>query len=330
MNKSEINLIINGQNIITKTNTLDALLDELKINKENIAIEINKNIINKNHIYDYKLNDKDIIEIVNFIGGGNKIINNNDKFYIAGKEYKSRLIVGSGKFKDFNENLASIESSGAQIVTVAVRRVNILKPDLPKITDIIDPKKYTYLPNTAGCYNAEEAIRTLQLAREAGGWNLVKLEVIGDKINLYPNMIETLKAAKLLVKDNFQVMAYCSDDPILAKELEDYGCSAIMPIGSPIGSGRGVQNKLNIKMIIQQSKVPVIVDAGIGTASDACVAMELGCDAVLVNSAIALAKNPILMGSSMKQAVEAGRKSYLSGRMDINDFAVASSPEKDF
>ena len=170
-----------------------------------------------------------------------------DKLIIARKSFKSRLIVGTGKYQSMTQCAKAIKLSGAEIVTVAVRRVNILKPDLPKITDIIDPKKYTYLPNTAGCYNAEEAIRTLQLAREAGGWNLVKLEVIGDKINLYPNMIETLKAAKLLVKDNFQVMAYCSDDPILAKELEDYGCSAIMPIGSPIGSGRGVQNKLNIK-----------------------------------------------------------------------------------
>ena len=330
MNNLEINLIVNGQNITTQVNTLDGLLDELKINKENIAIEINKKIINKNYLYGYRLNNKDIIEIVNFIGGGNNIKNNNDKFQLAGKEYKSRLIIGSGKFKDFNENLEAIKSSEAEIMTVAVRRVNISKPDLPKITDVIDPKKYTYLPNTAGCYNAEEAIRTLQLAREAGGWNLVKLEVIGDQKNLYPNMIETLKAAKLLVKDNFQVMAYCSDDPILAKELEEYGCAAIMPIGSPIGSGRGIQNKLNIKMIIQQSSIPVIVDAGIGTASDACVAMELGCDAVLVNSAIALASNPILMGAAMYYAVQAGRKSYLSGRMDINDFAIASCPDKDF
>ena len=330
MNNLEINLIVNGQNITTQVNTLDGLLDELNINKENIAIEINKKIINKNHLHGYRLNNKDIIEIVNFIGGGNNIKNNNDKFQLAGKEYKSRLIIGSGKFKDFNENLEAIKSSEAEIVTVAVRRVNISKPDLPKIIDVIDPKKYTYLPNTAGCYNAEEAIRTLQLAREAGGWNLVKLEVIGDQKSLYPNMIETLKAAKLLVKDNFQVMAYCSDDPILAKELEEYGCAAIMPIGSPIGSGRGIQNKLNIKMIIQQSSIPVIVDAGIGTASDACVAMELGCDAVLVNSAIALASNPILMGAAMNYAVKAGRKSYLSGRMDINDFAIASSPHKDF
>ncbi len=330
MNNSKITIYINGEKKIIKPQNLDTLIDNLNINKDNIAIEINRNIINKNNYKKYLLKNNDKVEIVNFIGGGNKIAEDNDNLELAGKKFKSRLIIGSGKFKNFEENLSAIKSSGAEIVTVAVRRVNISKPDSPRITDIINPKIYTYLPNTAGCYNAEEAIRTLQLAREAGGWELVKLEVIGDEKNLYPNMIETLKAAELLVKDNFKVMAYCSDDPILAKQLEDYGCTAIMPIGSPIGSGRGIQNKLNIKMIIQQSKVPIIVDAGIGTASDACVAMELGCEAVLVNSAIALAQDPILMGNSIKHAVIAGRKSFLSGRMNINDFAMASSPKKDF
>jgi len=330
MNYSDIFIYINGKKKLIKAKNLDALLDSLNINKDNIAIEINRNIISRNKYKKYLLKNNDKIEIVNFIGGGNESIENNDDLELAGKKFKSRLIIGSGKFKNFEENLLALEASSAEIITVAVRRVNISKPDSDRITDMIDPKKYTYLPNTAGCYNAEEAFRTLQLAREAGGWDLVKLEVIGDEKNLYPNMIETLKAAKLLVKDNFKVMAYCSDDPILAKQLEDYGCAAIMPIGSPIGSGRGIQNKLNIKMIIQQSKVPVIVDAGIGTASDACLAMELGCEAVLVNSAIALAKNPVLMGNSMKHAVIAGRKSFLSGRMDINDFAIASSPKKDF
>jgi len=330
MNNSKITIYINGEKKIIKPQNLDTLIDNLNINKDNIAIEINRNIINKNNYKKYLLKNNDKVEIVNFIGGGNKIAEDNDNLELAGKKFKSRLIIGSGKFKNFEENLSAIKSSGAEIVTVAVRRVNISKPDSPRITDIINPKIYTYLPNTAGCYNAEEAIRTLQLAREAGGWELVKLEVIGDEKNLYPNMIETLKAAELLVKDNFKVMAYCSDDPILAKQLEDYGCTAIMPIGSPIGSGRGIQNKLNIKMIIQQSKVPIIIDAGIGTASDACVAMELGCEAVLVNSAIALAQDPILMGNSIKHAVIAGRKSFLSGRMNINDFAMASSPKKDF
>ena len=330
MRKSEITIYINGEKKVMKAQNLNALVVSLNLNKNNIAIEVNKSIINKKNYKQYLLKNDDKIEIVNFIGGGNEIIEDNDYLELAGKKFKSRLIIGSGKFKNFEENLSAIKSSGAEIVTVAIRRVNISKPDLPKITDIIDPKKYTYLPNTAGCYNSEEAIRTLQLAREAGGWDLVKLEIIGNEKNLYPNMIETLKATKLLVKDNFKVIAYCSDDPILAKQLEDFGCTAIMPIGSPIGSGRGIQNKLNIKMIIQQSNVPIIVDAGIGTASDACVAMELGCAAVLINSAIALAKEPVLMGDSMKHAVIAGRKSFLSGRMDINDFATASSPKKDF
>ena len=331
MSKKEINIHINGESKKIKAEkSIEMLLKELNLNKSNIAIEINREIVNKSYYNSYLIKENDKIEIVNFIGGGNNISQDEQYLQIAEKSYKSRLIIGSGKFKNFEENLLALEASSAEIITVAVRRVNISKPNSDRITDMIDPKKYTYLPNTAGCYNAEEAFRTLQLAREAGGWDLVKLEVIGDEKNLYPNMIETLKAAKLLVKDNFKVMAYCSDDPILAKQLEDYGCAAIMPIGSPIGSGRGIQNKLNIKMIIQQSKVPVIVDAGIGTASDACLAMELGCEAVLVNSAIALAKNPVLMGNSMKHAVIAGRKSFLSGRMDINDFAIASSPKKDF
>ena len=249
-----------------------------------------------------------------------------DKLTISNKNFSSRLIVGTGKYKSMQECAKAIKLSGAEIVTVAVRRVNILKPNLPKITDIIDPKKYTYLPNTAGCYNAKEAVRTLKLAREAGGWNLVKLEVIGNEKNLYPNMIETIEAAKLLVKDGFDVMAYCSDDPILAKELEDIGASAIMPLASPIGSGLGFQSKVNISLIIKQSKVPVIVDAGIGTASDATIAMEMGCDGVLINSAIANAKNPILMAQAFKQAVISGRLSFLAGRMKKNYFASPSSP----
>ena len=254
----------------------------------------------------------------------------NDTWKLGGKKFNSRLIIGSGKFKSFKENLYAMEASGAEIITVAVRRVNISKPNSPKLTDVIDPKKYTYLPNSADCYNAEEAIRTLKLAREAGGWDLVKLEVIGDRKTLYPNMIETLKAARILVKDGFKVMAYCSDDPLLAKQLEDFGCTAIMPLGSPIGSGLGIQNKFNTKIIIDNSNVPVIVDAGVGTASDACIAMELGCEGVLINSAIALANNPVLMGNSMKLAVESGRKAFLSGRMAKNKFAIASSPNKDF
>ena len=331
MSKKQITIYVNGEKkIIEDSQTIESFLKSLNLNKNNIAIEVNREIVNKSNYKNSILIDKDTIEIVNFIGGGNNISNNKDVLEIAGTLYNSRLIIGSGKFKSFEENLKAIHSSGAEIITVAIRRTNLSNPEEPIITDIINPQTYTYLPNTAGCYNAEESIRTLNLAREAGGWNLVKLEVLGDKKNLYPNMIETIKAAKILVKEGFKVMAYCSDDPILAKQLEEDGCSAIMPLGSPIGSGLGIQNKLNLKMIIDNSNVPIIVDAGLGTPSDACIAMELGCDGVLINSAIALADNPIKMGEAMKLAVQAGRMAYLSGRMNKNKFAIASSPKKDF
>ena len=251
-----------------------------------------------------------------------------DIFKIAGKTLKSRLIVGTGKYKSFSETVKAVNASGADMVTVAVRRVNILDKKKPLLTDYLNPKKITYLPNTAGCFNSKEALRTLRLAREMGGWKLVKLEVLGDKKTLYPNMIETLKSTKTLVKEGFKVMVYCTDDPLLAKKLEECGASAIMPLASPIGSGLGIQNKINISMIIKQSKVPVIVDAGIGTASDASIAMELGCDGVLINSAIACAKNPVLMAKAFKDAVVSGRNSYLAGRMDKNYIAMASSPSK--
>ena len=331
MPNNKINIHINGEiRLIDNSQSIESFLKILNLNKNNIAIEVNREIVNKSNYKTHIIMDNDRIEIVNFIGGGNNISNNKDFLEIAGKKYQSRLIIGSGKFKNFEENLKAIDSSSAEIITVAIRRTNISNPNEPRITDIINPKKYTYLPNTAGCYNAEEAIRTLNLAREAGGWNLVKLEVLGDKKSLYPNMIETIKASKILVKEGFKVMAYCSDDPILAKQLEDDGCAAIMPLGSPIGSGLGIQNKLNLKMIIDNSAIPVIVDAGLGTASDACIAMELGCDGVLINSAIALADNPIQMGEAMKLAVKAGRIAYLSGRMNKSELAIASSPKKDF
>ena len=251
-----------------------------------------------------------------------------DKLVIANKIFNSRLIVGTGKYKNMKECAKAIKMSGADIVTVAVRRVNISDKNKPLLMDYIDPKKITYLPNTAGCFNSKEALRTLRLAREIGGWKLVKLEVLGDKKTLYPDMIETIKSTKVLVKEGFKVMVYCTDDPLLAKKLEDNGASAIMPLASPIGSGLGLQNKINISIIIKQSKVPVIVDAGIGTASDATIAMELGCDGVLINSAIANAKKPILMAKSFKDAVISGRNSYLAGRMNKNYFASASSPKK--
>ena len=251
-----------------------------------------------------------------------------DIFRVANIKLKSRLIVGTGKYKNFQETAKAVEASGADMVTVAVRRVNILDKKKPILTDYLNPKKIIFLPNTAGCFNSSDALRTLRLAREMGGWKLVKLEVLGDKKTLYPNMIETIKSTKILTKEGFKVMVYCTDDPLLAKKLEDNGAVAIMPLASPIGSGLGLQNKINISMIIKQSKVPVIVDAGIGTASDATVAMELGCDGVLINSAIAMAKKPILMAKAFKDAVISGRNSYLAGRMQKNYIASPSSPTK--
>ena len=251
-----------------------------------------------------------------------------DSFKIGKHTLKSRLIVGTGKYKNFKQTAEAVKASGADMVTVAVRRVNILDKKKPVLMDYLDPKKIIYLPNTAGCFTSSDALRTLRLAREMGGWKLVKLEVLGDKKTLYPNMIETLKSTEVLVKEGFKVMVYCSDDPIIAKKLEDLGASAIMPLASPIGSGRGIRNKLNLSIIINNAKVPVIVDAGIGTASDASIAMELGCDGVLINTAIAKAKNPILMAYSMKHAVIAGRQSYLAGRIVLQKYGSASSPNE--
>jgi len=252
----------------------------------------------------------------------------NDFLKVANTKLKSRLIVGTGKYKSFSETAKAVKASGAEMVTVAVRRVNILDKKKPILTDYLNPKKIIFLPNTAGCFTSGEALRTLRLAREMGGWRLVKLEVLGDKKTLYPDMIETVKSTKILVKEGFKVMVYCSDDPLLAKKLEDNGASAIMPLASPIGSGLGLQNKINISIIIKQSKVPVIVDAGIGTASDATIAMELGCDGVLVNSAISNAKKSILMAKAFKDAVISGRNSFLAVRMKKNYFAKPSSPTK--
>ena len=249
-----------------------------------------------------------------------------DQLIVANKKFKSRLIVGTGKYKSMSECAKAIKFSGADIVTVAVRRVNILDKKKPLLMDYIDTKKITYLPNTAGCFNSEDALRTLRLAREIGGWKLVKLEVLGDKKTLYPDMIETLKSTKILTKEGFKVMVYCTDDPLMAKKLEDAGASAIMPLAAPIGSGLGIQNKTNIRIIRNQTKLPLIIDAGLGQASDATIAMELGCDGVLVNTAIAKANNPFQMASAMKNAVLSGRDSYLSGRIATSDYANPSSP----
>ena len=251
-----------------------------------------------------------------------------DYLKIGKKNFLSRLIVGTGKYKNMNECAKAIKISGADIVTVAIRRVNISDKNKPLLMDYIDPKKITYLPNTAGCFNSEEALRTLRLAREIGGWKLVKLEVLGDKKNLLPDMIETLKSTEVLANEGFKVMVYCNDDPLMAKRLENAGATAIMPLAAPIGSGLGIQNKLNIKIIRNQTKLPLIIDAGIGSASDASIAMEIGCDGVLINTAIAKAKNPFVMAEAMKHAVIAGRKSYLSGRIKKNILGSASSPSK--
>lgn len=245
---------------------------------------------------------------------------------VAGRELKSRLIIGTGKYESYEQNARALEASGAEMITVALRRVNLSDRDKPRLVDFIDPEKYVFLPNTAGCFTGEDAVRTLRLAREAGGWNLVKLEVLSDPKHLYPDMEETLRAAKMLIADGFDVMVYCSDDPVYARKLEEAGCCAIMPLGAPIGSGLGIQNPVNIRLIVEQTSVPVIVDAGVGTASDAAVAMELGCDGVLMNTAIAEAKDPIRMAVAMKHAVIAGREAYLAGRMAKKKYADPSSP----
>ena len=304
---------------------IEAMLEELGIDRKKVALERNLEIVPKSTYANVMIGHGDTLEIVHFIGGGMGEPKD-DGFTIAGQKFTSRLIVGTGKYKDFEETRDAIDASGAEIVTVAVRRVNISDPGQPMLMDFVDPKKYTYLPNTAGCYTADEAVRTLRLAREAGGWSLVKLEVLGDQKTLYPEMVETLKAAELLVKENFDVMVYCSDDPIMAKRLEDLGCCAIMPLAAPICSGLGVQNPVQIRIIIENANVPVLVDAGVGTASDAAIAMELGCDGVLMNTAIAEANDPIGMAQAMKLAIQSGRLAYKAGRMPRKKYADPSSP----
>jgi thiazole synthase len=326
-----MNVIINGEDrSIDGPVTVEQLLGNLGLDGRKVAVERNLEIVPKSQYADVAIDEGDKFEIVHFIGGGAPEgaanLASDDSFEVAGQVFNSRLLVGTGKYKDFEETAAAIEASGAEIVTVAVRRVNVTDPGQPMLVDYVDPKKYTYLPNTAGCFTADDAIRTLRLAREAGGWNLVKLEVLGDEKTLYPKMIETLEAAEILLKEDFKVMVYCSDDPIMAKRLEDLGCHAIMPLAAPIGSGLGVQNPVGIRLIIEQSSVPVLVDAGVGTASDAAIAMELGCDGVLMNTAIAEAKDPIKMARAMKAGVEAGRLAYLAGRMPKKLYADPSSP----
>jgi thiazole synthase len=325
-----LNVTINGEprQILGPLNVRE-LLASIGQDPAKVAVERNLEIVPRSQYAAVMVGDGDKFEIVHFIGGGNAPVETprvDKPFVLAGKTYKSRLIIGTGKFKTYEDNARALEASGAEIVTVAVRRVNLTDPNQPKLIDFIDPKKVTYLPNTAGCFTGEDAVRTLRLAREAGGWTLVKLEVLGEKKLLYPDMLETLRATEMLTKDGFQVMVYCSDDPLMAKRLEDIGAVAIMPLASPIGSGMGIQSTVNIRMIIEDAKVPVIVDAGIGTASDAAVAMELGCDGVISNTGIAHAKDPVQMARAMNLAVEAGRLAWLAGRMPKKAYADPSSP----
>ena len=320
----QLTLSVNGDPRRTSAATIAALVRELELDPAKVAVEHNGTIAPRAKLGEIALGDGDVLEIVHFVGGGESAAG--DSWTVAGKTFRSRLIVGTGKYKDFEQNAAAVEAAGAEIVTVAVRRVNVSDPKAPMLTDYIDPRKVTYLPNTAGCFTADDAIRTLRLAREAGGWELVKLEVLGEARTLYPNMVETIRACEVLAKEGFQPMVYCTDDPIAAKQLEDAGAVAIMPLGAPIGSGLGIQNRVTIRLIVEGANVPVLVDAGVGTASDAAVAMELGCDGVLMNTAIAEAKDPLRMARAMKLAVESGREAYLAGRMATRKYADPSSP----
>ena len=323
-----VSITVNGEHkrVPAGLNLLQ-LAVELGLSPEKLAVERNLEVVPRSTLGEVIIEDGDDLEIVHFVGGGDHArAVDEDSWTVAGRTFRSRLIVGTGKYKDFEQNAAAVAASGAEIVTVAVRRVNVSDPNAPMLTDYIDPKKITYLPNTAGCFDAESAIRTLRLAREAGGWDLVKLEVLGEARTLYPDMVETLRATEILAKEGFLPMVYCVDDPIAAKRLEDVGAVAIMPLGAPIGSGLGIQNQVTIRLIVEGAKVPVLVDAGVGSASDASVAMELGCDGVLMNTAIAEAKDPVMMAAAMKLAVEAGRLSYRAGRMGKRRYADPSSP----
>lgn len=319
---AQLSLTVNGEPRRASPGSIADLVRSLELDPAKVAVECNGDIVPRSTLADVALTDGDVLEIVHFVGGGQ----DDDTWTVAGRTFRSRLIVGTGKYRDFAQNAAAVEASGAEIVTVAVRRVNISDPKAPMLTDFIDPRKITYLPNTAGCFTADEAIRTLRLAREAGGWDLVKLEVLGEARTLYPDMRETLKATEVLAKEGFLPMVYCVDDPIAARQLEEAGAVAVMPLGAPIGSGLGIQNRVTIRLIVEGASVPVLVDAGVGTASDAAVAMELGVDGVLMNTAIAEARDPVRMARAMKLAVEAGRESYRAGRMATRKYADPSSP----
>jgi len=317
-------IILNGEpHTLPESSSLAALIEQLGLTGKRIAVELNREIVPYGSYEGHSLKEGDTVEIVHAIGGGQ-----GDALVVAGKAYRSRLLVGTGKYKDLEETRLATEASGAEIVTVAIRRSNIGQdPSQPNLLDVLPPDRYTILPNTAGCYTVEDAVRTCRLARELlNGHKLVKLEVLGDAKTLFPDIVATLEAAKILVADGFDVMVYTNDDPIIAKRLEEIGCVAVMPLAAPIGSGLGIRNPYNILTIIENAKVPILVDAGVGTASDAAIAMELGCGGVLMNTAIAEAKNPVLMASAMKKAIEAGREAFLAGRMPRKRYASASSP----
>jgi thiazole synthase len=319
-----MNIVVNGEKQSFENSiTLEQLVTKMGFFGKRIAIELNEEIRPADQFSTIHLNEGDVVEIVQAIGGGQ-----GDELIIAGKKYSSRLLVGTGKYKDLTETQAAIETSGAEIVTVAIRRTNIgQNPGEANLLDVISPDKYTILPNTAGCYTAKDALRTCRLARELlGGHKLVKLEVLGDEKTLFPDITATLESAEILIKEGFEVMVYTNDDPIIAKRLEEMGCVAVMPLAAPIGSGLGIRNPYNIMTIIENAKVPIIVDAGVGTASDAAIGMELGCAGILMNTAIAHAKNPVLMASAMKKAVQSGREAFLAGRMPRRRYASASSP----
>ena len=332
-----VSITVNGEHKrVAAGMTIAALAESLGLVPAKLAVERNLEVVPRSTLDSVCVEDGDELEIVHFVGGGDHPVAGGggdhlkpvdaDTWTVAGRTFRSRLIVGTGKYKDFAQNAAALEASGAEIVTVAVRRVNVSDPNAPMLTDFIDPKRVTYLPNTAGCFDAESAIRTLRLAREAGGWDLVKLEVLGEAKTLYPDMVETLRATEVLAKEGFLPMVYCVDDPIAAKRLENVGAVAIMPLGAPIGSGLGIQNAVTIRLIVEGASVPVLVDAGVGTASDAAFAMELGCEGVLMNTAIAEAKDPVMMAAAMRHAVESGRLAYRAGRMGKRRYADPSSP----
>ena len=315
---------LNGDNFSCENPcTIQQLIETMGLAGKRLAVELNEEIKPADQFVSIQLHDGDTVEVVQAIGGGQS-----DELIIAGKHYQSRLLVGTGKYKDLAEAEKAIASSGAEIVTVAIRRTNIgQNPGEPNLLDVISPDKYTILPNTAGCFTAKDALRTCRLARELlGGHKLVKLEVLADKKTLLPDIIATLESAEVLVKEGFDVMVYTNDDPIIAKRLEEMGCVAVMPLAAPIGSGLGIQNPYNLLTIIENANVPIIVDAGVGTASDAAIGMELGCDGILMNTAIAHARDPVLMASAMKKAVQAGREASLAGRMPRRRYASASSP----